>query len=110
MGWSWLVGHRLFVPTLILFQSGLLMIKYVCINSNFTVFTILYLHKHNSYATENLHATYLKVKLSLYLTKHHAMKTCWESGGIAACILDLGTKLYAPAALPLRKEPLVSIG
>jgi hypothetical protein len=33
----------------------------------------------------------VKVKLSLCLTKHHAMKVYWESGGIAPCILDLGT-------------------
>jgi hypothetical protein len=32
------------------------------------------------------------IKLSLYLTKHHAMKTYWGSGGIAPCILDLGTR------------------
>jgi hypothetical protein len=30
--------------------------------------------------------------LSLCLTKHHAMKTYWGSGGIAPRILDLGTK------------------
>jgi hypothetical protein len=28
----------------------------------------------------------------LCLTKHHAMKTYWESGGIAPRILDLGTR------------------
>jgi hypothetical protein len=33
-----------------------------------------------------------KVKLSLCLTKHHAMKTYWGSGGIAPHILDLGTR------------------
>jgi hypothetical protein len=32
-----------------------------------------------------------KVKLSLYLTKHHAMKAYW-GGGIAPRILDLGTR------------------
>jgi len=30
--------------------------------------------------------------LSLYLTKHQAMKAYWESGSIAPCILDLGTR------------------
>jgi hypothetical protein len=34
----------------------------------------------------------VKVKLSLCLTKHHAMKTYWGSGGIASRILDLGTR------------------
>jgi len=29
----------------------------------------------------------VKVKVSLCLTKHHAMKTYWWSEGIAACIL-----------------------
>jgi hypothetical protein len=33
----------------------------------------------------------IKVKLSLCLTKHHAMKAYWESGCIAPRILDLGT-------------------
>jgi hypothetical protein len=42
----------------------------------------------------------VKVKLSLCLTKHHAMKTYWGSGG----------QLHAPAVLPPGKEPLVSIG
>jgi hypothetical protein len=34
----------------------------------------------------------VKVKLSLCLTKHHAMKGYWGSGGIAPRILDLGTR------------------
>jgi hypothetical protein len=34
----------------------------------------------------------LKVNLSLCLTKHHAMKTYWGSGGIAPLILDLGPR------------------
>jgi hypothetical protein len=34
-----------------------------------------------------------KGKLSLRLTKHHAMKAYWGSGGIDPCILDLGTRL-----------------
>jgi hypothetical protein len=33
-----------------------------------------------------------KVKLFLCLTKHHAMKTYWRSGGIAPRILELGTR------------------
>jgi hypothetical protein len=33
-----------------------------------------------------------KVKLSLCLTKHHAMKTYWRIGVIAPRIFDLGTK------------------
>jgi hypothetical protein len=33
-----------------------------------------------------------KAKLSLCLTKHHTMKTYCGSGGIAPCILNLGTK------------------
>jgi hypothetical protein len=32
----------------------------------------------------------VKVKLSLYLTKYDAMKTYWESGGIAPRIPNLG--------------------
>jgi hypothetical protein len=34
----------------------------------------------------------IKVKLSPCLTKLHAMKTYWGSGGIAPRILDLGTR------------------
>jgi hypothetical protein len=33
-----------------------------------------------------------KVKLSLCLTKHHAMKMYWGSGGIAPRTIDLGTR------------------
>jgi hypothetical protein len=33
-----------------------------------------------------------KVKLSLCLTKHHAMKTYWGSGGISPRILEFGTR------------------
>jgi hypothetical protein len=33
-----------------------------------------------------------KVKLSLCLTKHHAIKTYRGSGGIASRIIDLGTR------------------
>jgi len=34
----------------------------------------------------------VKVKLSLYLTKHHAMKTYWVSGSVALRVLNLGTR------------------
>jgi hypothetical protein len=34
----------------------------------------------------------VKVKLFLFLIKHHAMKTYLGSGGIAPRILDLGTR------------------
>jgi hypothetical protein len=33
-----------------------------------------------------------KVKLSLCLTKHHAMKAYWGSGGKLHAFFDLGTK------------------
>jgi hypothetical protein len=33
----------------------------------------------------------IKVNLSLCVTKHHAMKMYWGSGGIAPHILDLDT-------------------
>jgi len=41
-------------------------------------------HKHLNYK--------VKVKLSLCLPKHHAMKTYWGSWGIAPHILDLGIR------------------
>jgi hypothetical protein len=34
----------------------------------------------------------VKVNLPVCLTKHHAMKTYRRNGGIAPCILDLGTR------------------
>jgi hypothetical protein len=34
----------------------------------------------------------VKVKLSLCLTKHHAMKMYWGSGNIAPRILDVGAR------------------
>jgi hypothetical protein len=46
----------------------------------------LFKHKDNSTFKERK-----KVKLSLFLTKYHAMKTYWGSGGIAPGILYLGT-------------------
>jgi hypothetical protein len=58
----------------------------------------------------------VKVKLSLCLTKHHAMKAYWGSGGIAPLIIwprhymEVNDELHAPAALPPGKQPLVPIG
>jgi hypothetical protein len=34
----------------------------------------------------------VKVKLSLFLTKHHTMNMYWGSGGIAHTFFDLGTR------------------
>jgi hypothetical protein len=55
----------------------------------------------------------VKVKLSLCLTKHHAMKTYWGSGGIAPAFLTStldGGQLHAPAALLPGIKPPVPIG
>jgi hypothetical protein len=38
-----------------------------------------------------LFSMFVKVELSLYLTKHHAIKTDRRSGGIAPRILNFGT-------------------
>jgi len=35
----------------------------------------------------------VKVKLYVFSTKHHVMKTYGGSGGITPCILNLGTRL-----------------
>jgi hypothetical protein len=43
-----------------------------------------------------------KVKLSLYLTKHHAIRAYWGSEGIAPRILDLGTRWRGVISFPLR--------
>jgi hypothetical protein len=37
-------------------------------------------------------AVIVKVKLSLSLTKHHAMNTYWGSGDVTPFILNLGTR------------------
>jgi hypothetical protein len=53
----------------------------------------------------------MKVKLSLCLTKNHAMKTYWGSGGIASRVLDLGSRwtwvigLTPRPLYPQRKSP-----
>jgi hypothetical protein len=62
----------------------------------------------------NLYCMYylvkVKVKFSLCLTKHHAMKTYWGSRGIAPHIRDVGTwKLHAQADLRPGKETRVPI-
>jgi hypothetical protein len=44
----------------------------------------------------------VKVKLSLCLTKYHAMKTYWENGGIDPHILDLGTRWRWVVSFTLR--------
>jgi hypothetical protein len=54
----------------------------------------------------------VKLKLSLCLNKHHAMKTYWGNGGMAPLILDLGTRWrwvvsFTPRPLyPQGKSPL----
>jgi hypothetical protein len=45
---------------------------------------------HDASSDSMIRQDRLKVKLSLCLTKHHAMKACWWSGGIAPRILKLG--------------------
>jgi hypothetical protein len=50
----------------------------------------------------------IKVKLSLCLTKHHAMKMYWGSGSIAPRILDLDTRWRWVVSLTPR--PLYSQG
>jgi hypothetical protein len=53
-----------------------------------------------------------KVNLSLYLTKHHALKT-FGSGCVNLGLLDLGTSwrwVVSLTSLALNLEPLVSIG
>jgi hypothetical protein len=47
-----------------------------------------------------------KVKLSLCLTKHHAIKTYCGSGGISSCILDIGTRWgWVVSFMPLPLYP-----
>jgi hypothetical protein len=46
----------------------------------------------HGYVFHRLVSSRAKVKLSLCLTKHHAMKAYWGSGGITPRILDHGTR------------------
>jgi hypothetical protein len=43
-----------------------------------------------------------KAKLSLFLAKHHAMKTYWGSGGIVPIIFDLGARRRLVVSFTLR--------
>jgi hypothetical protein len=36
--------------------------------------------------------THTEGKLPMCLTRNHSMKTYWRSGGMASCILNLGTR------------------
>jgi hypothetical protein len=64
---------------------------------------------HNSFHNDSRHIflSKVKVKLSLCLTKHHAMKTYWGSGDIALLILDLGTRWWVVSFTP---QPLYPQG
>jgi len=48
-------------------------------------------YKHDNEPSSSIRVK-VKVKLSLCLTKHHAMKAYWGSGGISSRILDFGTR------------------
>jgi hypothetical protein len=48
------------------------------------------------------HFLKVKVKLSVFLTKHHAMKTYWGSEGIASRILDLSIRWRWAISFTLR--------
>jgi hypothetical protein len=69
---------------------------------------------HSNYKSSHsfIHSIKVKVKLSLCLTKHRAMKTYWESGNIGPRIIDLGTRWrwvvsFTPRLLyPQGKSPL----
>jgi hypothetical protein len=55
-------------------------------------FSVKYVMKVYENGSELANKLLLKVKLSLCLTKHHAMKMHWGSGGIGPHILDLSTR------------------
>jgi len=44
----------------------------------------------------------VKVKSSLFLTKHLVMMAYWRSGGMAPCILDLGCRWRWEVSFRLR--------
>jgi hypothetical protein len=80
---------------------------------------VILLHEHDVvfvWTAYCIQIVKVKGEVVLCLTKHHAMKTCWGSGGIALCILlhqhkvEVSGQLHALAALPPVKEPLVFIG
>jgi hypothetical protein len=57
----------------------------------YAVFTLLLPYPRSCGCRNVCSSSKVKVKLLLSLTKHHAMKTYWGSGGIAPLIPDLGT-------------------
>jgi hypothetical protein len=63
----------------------------------------------------NLYILKVKVKLSLCLAKHHAMKTYWGSGDVAPHVLNLGTRWrwvvsFTPRPFYSQGKSLVAIG
>jgi hypothetical protein len=59
------------------------------------------------------HTVEVKIKLSLRLSKHHAMKTYWRvevHAFLTSALVGVSGQLHAPAALPPGKEQLVRIG
>jgi hypothetical protein len=64
---------------------------------------------HTSWPKLQTSAVKVKIKLSLCLTKHDAMKTYWGSGGIVLRILDLGISFTTWSLHPPGKEPQVPV-
>jgi hypothetical protein len=64
----------------------------------------------NLYLVSNLIKVQVKVELSpcFLLTEHHTMKVYWGSGGIAPCILDLGSRWRG--VVSFMPQPLYSQG
>jgi hypothetical protein len=81
----------------ILYKIYVLKITNTAVMSNFDVMFYKFhvwgiLSNMNNYMFLGYCGGKVRVKLSLCLTKHHTMETQWGSGGIAPCILNLGTR------------------
>jgi hypothetical protein len=62
-----------------------------CLPLSFLLLSFLYLHNSLLSSVTFIRLSInIKVKLSLCLTKQHAMNAYWGNGGIAPCILNLG--------------------
>jgi hypothetical protein len=78
-----------------LIYIGLITIKRTCVRIfqpvnrltvSWTDGRTFFVHLHSQHYSDMYHKD-----VSLFLTKHHALKAYWESGGIAPRILKLGT-------------------
>jgi hypothetical protein len=81
-----------FAPSIPSSLRSILMLSFhlgLGLHSGFVMYTALWNKHRNDWTPDPVRVK--KIKSSLCLSKHHALKMYCGSGGIAPCILDLGT-------------------